>query len=64
MKEDGQAGYFAPVQAEDPSYTPVWMPLADALVAADELDLARDLYEQIAASSTFDARPSVRQPPR
>jgi len=38
----------------DPSYTPVWMPLADALVAADELDLARELYEQIAASPTFD----------
>jgi tetratricopeptide (TPR) repeat protein len=38
----------------DPSYTPVWMPLADALVAADELDLALELYEQIADSSAFD----------
>src|SRR5690606_25999766 len=38
----------------DPTYTPVWMPLADALAAADELDLARELYEQIADSSAFD----------
>jgi tetratricopeptide (TPR) repeat protein len=38
----------------DPSYTPVWMPLADALVAGDEVDLARDLYEQVAASPKFD----------
>ncbi|MBV8760761.1 MAG: hypothetical protein JO257_25940 [Deltaproteobacteria bacterium] len=40
----------------DPSYTPVWMPLADALAAADELDMARELYEQIAASAGYDAQ--------
>jgi len=40
----------------DPSYTPVWMPLADALVAADELDLARELYEQVAGSTSFDGQ--------
>ncbi|HEY5927286.1 MAG TPA: hypothetical protein VIV11_36615, partial [Kofleriaceae bacterium] len=38
----------------DPSFTPVWMPLADALVAADEIDHARGLYEQIANSRDFD----------
>jgi len=37
----------------DPSYAPVWMPLADALAGADELDIARDLYEQIARSQEF-----------
>ena len=36
----------------DPSYAPVWMPLADALAGADEIDLARELYEQIAASTS------------
>ena len=39
----------------DPSYAPVWMPFADALAGADELDLARDLYEQIARSTEYDA---------
>ena len=38
----------------DPSFSPVWMPLADAYAAADELDLARELYEQIAESSAYD----------
>lgn len=38
----------------DPSYAPVWMPLADALAGADEIDLARELYEQIAASTEYD----------
>lgn len=38
----------------DPSFSPVWMPLADALAAADELELARELYEQIAASTEYD----------
>ncbi len=38
----------------DPSFSPVWMPLADALAAADELDRARELYEQIAASAEYD----------
>lgn len=40
----------------DPSYTPVWMPLADALAASDEIDLACELYEQIAANSAYDAQ--------
>ncbi|NVB78524.1 MAG: hypothetical protein HOV81_09040, partial [Kofleriaceae bacterium] len=38
----------------DPSYAPVWMPLADALAASDEIGLARDLYEQIAESTEYD----------
>jgi tetratricopeptide (TPR) repeat protein len=38
----------------DPSFWPVWMPLADAYAAADELDLARELYEQIAGSKEYD----------
>jgi tetratricopeptide (TPR) repeat protein len=32
----------------------MWRPLADALPAADDLDMARELYEQIAASSEYD----------
>ncbi len=39
----------------DPTYAPVWMPLADAYAAADELDTARELYEAVAASSEYDA---------
>ncbi len=39
----------------DPSYAPVWMPYADALAGADELDLARELYEQIAESDEYTA---------
>ncbi|HEY3806922.1 MAG TPA: tetratricopeptide repeat protein [Kofleriaceae bacterium] len=42
----------------DPSYAPVWMPYADALAGADELELARELYEQIA---DCDAYPSERR---
>ena len=38
----------------DPSFAPVWMPFADALAGADELDHARDLYEQIASSADYD----------
>jgi tetratricopeptide (TPR) repeat protein len=38
----------------DPSFAPVWMPLADALVAADELELARELYEQVARSTDYE----------
>ncbi len=48
------AGLWQKAHRVDPSYTPVWMPLADALVASDELDLARELYEQISESPTFD----------
>src|SRR3569623_182152 len=40
----------------DPSYTPVWMPLADALAASDEIAMARELYEQIAHNAGFDAQ--------
>ncbi len=32
----------------------VWMPLADALAAADDLDAAIELYEKVAASSEYD----------
>ncbi|MGE3454462.1 MAG: hypothetical protein AB7O24_05050, partial [Kofleriaceae bacterium] len=38
----------------DASYAPVWMPLADALVTADEISAARDLYEAVAASPDYD----------
>lgn len=39
----------------DPTYAPVWLPFADALASADELDLAVDLYQKIAESSEYDA---------
>ena len=39
----------------DPSYAPVWMPFADALAGADELELACELYEQIAHSGEYDS---------
>ena len=38
----------------DPMYAPVWMPFADALAGADEIELARDLYERIAQSAEYD----------
>ncbi len=38
----------------DPSYAPVWMPLADALTAADDLEGARELYERVADSPEYD----------
>lgn len=38
----------------DPSYAPIWMPLADALAAGDEIDAARELYEQVAESEHYD----------
>ena len=40
----------------DPSYAPVWMPLADTLAASDELDAARELYEKVAVSDAYDVR--------
>jgi len=39
----------------DPTYAPVWMPYADALAGADELDLARELYDKIADSDAYPA---------
>ncbi|MEO6774463.1 MAG: tetratricopeptide repeat protein [Kofleriaceae bacterium] len=38
----------------DATFAPVWMPYADALAGADEIDLARELYEQIAESAAYD----------
>ncbi|MEO7095726.1 MAG: hypothetical protein ABI175_20880, partial [Polyangiales bacterium] len=38
----------------DSTYAPIWMPLADALAASDEIDSARDLYEEVAASPAYD----------
>ncbi len=38
----------------DPTYAPIWMPLADALAASDEIDAARELYEAVAASPAYD----------
>jgi predicted Zn-dependent protease len=38
----------------DPTYPAVWMPLADALAAADDTAAARELYEAVARSSDYD----------
>jgi tetratricopeptide (TPR) repeat protein len=38
----------------DPSYPPVWMPLADALAASDDYATARELYEAVARSDDYD----------
>jgi tetratricopeptide (TPR) repeat protein len=39
----------------DPGYPPVWMPLADALAAADDYATARELYDAVARSPAYDA---------
>jgi tetratricopeptide (TPR) repeat protein len=39
----------------DPTYPPVWMPLADAFAASDDLAAARELYEVIAHSDAYDS---------
>ena len=39
----------------DPTYPPVWMPLADAFAASDDYAAARELYEMIAASDAYDS---------
>ncbi|TMQ05670.1 MAG: hypothetical protein E6J91_40050 [Deltaproteobacteria bacterium] len=39
----------------DPSYPPVWMPLADAFAASDDYAAARELYEAIAVSDSYDS---------
>jgi len=49
------AAYWTRAHDVDPSYAPVWMPLADTLAASDELQPARDLYEQVAESDAYDA---------
>jgi Tfp pilus assembly protein PilF len=36
--------------AADPSYAEAWLPLADACIAADDLERARELFERAAAS--------------
>lgn len=46
--------YWTRAHEVDPSYAPVWMPLADALAASDELATARELYEQVAQSDAYD----------
>jgi tetratricopeptide (TPR) repeat protein len=38
----------------DPAFAPVWIHLADAVAAADDLDTARALYERVAAASEYD----------
>jgi tetratricopeptide (TPR) repeat protein len=38
----------------DPTFPPVWMPLADALAAADDTETARELYEAVARSGAYD----------
>ncbi len=37
----------------DATFAPVWMPLADGLAAADDLDAARHFYLQVAASDAY-----------
>ena len=49
------AALWARAHEIDPAYEPVWMPLADAHAAADEIEAARELYEKIAGSSAYDA---------
>ncbi|MBA3451704.1 MAG: hypothetical protein H0T42_01250, partial [Deltaproteobacteria bacterium] len=46
--------YWTRAHEADRTYAPVWMPLADALAASDELHPARDLYEQVAKSDAYD----------
>ncbi len=48
------ATYWTRAHDADPSYAPVWMPLADALAASDDLGTARDLYERVAGSEVYD----------
>jgi tetratricopeptide (TPR) repeat protein len=38
----------------DPSFPPVWMPLADALAASDDIHTARELYDAVAHSVDYD----------
>jgi tetratricopeptide (TPR) repeat protein len=38
----------------DPAFAPVWMPLADALAAADDFETARELYDAVARSTEYD----------
>lgn len=39
----------------DPTYPPVWLPFAEALSSAGEVELACDLYRKIAESADYDA---------
>ena len=48
------ATLWAEAYRADPAYAPVWMPLADALAAADDLDGACALYEKVADSVDYD----------
>jgi Tfp pilus assembly protein PilF len=50
----GAAELWTRAHRADPSYAPVWMPLADALASADDLATARVLYEQVAASNDYE----------
>ena len=48
------ASLWSEAHRADASYAPVWMPLADAFVAADDMIAARDLYERVASSDEYD----------
>jgi tetratricopeptide (TPR) repeat protein len=52
---DRASAMWARAYEIDPEYPPVWMPLADAFAASDDLAAARDLYEKIAVSPGYDA---------
>ncbi|HTR49236.1 MAG TPA: tetratricopeptide repeat protein, partial [Kofleriaceae bacterium] len=49
------ASLWTKANEADSTYAPVWMPLADALASADDIALARELYEQIAESHDYDS---------
>lgn len=49
------AAYWTRAHEVDATYAPIWMPLADALAASDEIEPARELYERVTASDAYDA---------
>jgi len=47
------ASLWSRAHAADPELSGVWMPLADALAAADDTVAARELYERVAESAEY-----------
>ncbi|MCX5745901.1 MAG: hypothetical protein NT062_25775, partial [Proteobacteria bacterium] len=47
------ASLWSRAHAADPELANVWMPLADALAAADDTIAARELYERVAGSAEY-----------
>ncbi len=48
------AALWSRAHSVDPDLSGVWMPLADALAAADDTMAARELYERVAGSTEYD----------